>query len=80
MTRVRVSTTVDEALLTAARKSLDGASDSAVVDEALRALLAINRRTEIDAAYAAYDGCPVDTPDDWGDLASFHNAAAKSHA
>ena len=30
---------------------------------------------EIDAAYAAYETQPLDQPDEWGDLASFHAAA-----
>jgi hypothetical protein len=28
-------------------------------------------RSEIDAAYVAYDKHPLDQPDEWGDLASF---------
>lgn len=45
--------------------------DSALVDEALAALLARHRSAEIDASYAAYDNHPLDEPDEWGDLASF---------
>lgn len=76
MPRVRVSTTVDENLLHDARLAHRGASDATLVDEALRALLERNRATEIDAGYAAYDEHPVEEPDEWGDLASFHDAAA----
>lgn len=32
--------------------------------------------TEIDVAYAAYDEHPLDEADEWGDLESFHTAAA----
>ncbi len=78
MTRVRVSTTVDGELLAEARNSRRGTSDAALLDEALRALLARHRAGEIDAAYAAYDEHPVDEPDDWGDLRSFREAAAAS--
>jgi len=39
---------------------------------------AIARRAEIDASYAAYDEIPLDTPDAWGDLASWQDAAGKS--
>ncbi len=44
------------------------------------AMLARDRAAELDASYAAYDEHPIDEPDDWGDLASFHEAAqASSH-
>jgi hypothetical protein len=76
MTRVRVSTTVDGALLDEARQLRSQLSDAALLDEALSLLLASNRAAEIDASYAAYDLEPLDTPDAWGDLASFHAAAA----
>ena len=33
-------------------------------------------RAELDAAYAAYDLHPLDEADEWGDLASFRDAAA----
>lgn len=78
MARVRISTTVDEQLLTAARKARAGANDSTLIDEALDALLARSRSAEIDAAYAAYDHVPVDARDEWGDLASFRAAAGSS--
>jgi hypothetical protein len=76
MARVRVSTTVDEEMLSEARRIRADATDAAVLDEALRALLARHRAGEIDAAYAAYDDQPLDQPDQWGDLASFRDAAA----
>lgn len=76
MPRVRVSTTVDEVMLTEARRLHSDATDAAVLDEALRALLARHRAGQIDAAYAAYDDQPIDQTDDWGDLASFREAAA----
>jgi post-segregation antitoxin (ccd killing protein) len=75
MARMRVSTTVDEQLLTRARQARSELADSALIDEALAALLARNRAAEIDAAYAAYDRFPLDTSDEWGDLASFRTAA-----
>lgn len=43
-----------------------------------QARLSAHRNAEIDAAYAAYDEHPLDEPDEWGDLASFHEAASKS--
>ena len=76
MTRVRVSTTVDEQLLREARQVFAPANDAAVLDEALRALLEQHREAEIDASYAAYDEHPLDEPDEWGDLASWRSAAA----
>jgi hypothetical protein len=76
MTRTRVSTTVDGELLERARGLRAGATDAALLDEALAALLARDRAAEIDAAYAAaYDAHPPDEPDEWGDLASFRAAA-----
>lgn len=78
MARVRVSTTVDEGLLAAARRARAELADSALIDEALAALVARNRAVEIDAAYAAYEHTPLDTRDEWGDLASFRAAAGAS--
>ena len=78
MARTRVSTTVDDGLLTEARAVTAATSDAALLDQALSALLAQHRRAEVDAAYAAYDERPLDEPDEWGDLASFHDAAQSS--
>ena len=78
MPRTRVSTTVDEQLLSSARRLRTGLTDSALLDEALASLLARNRAAELDASYAAYDERPLDEPDEWGDLASFRQAAASS--
>ena len=78
MARTRLSTTVDRDLLDRARGIADGATDAALIDQALTALLARHRAAEIDAAYAAYDRHPLDEPDEWGDLESFRRAAAAS--
>jgi len=78
MARIRLSTTVDAALLEDARKLRSGTTDASLVDEALAALLARHRAAEVDASYAAYDEQPLDEPDEWGDLASFRRAAAGS--
>lgn len=78
MARVRISTTVDEHVLAAAREARSGLNDAALIDEALDALLARNRAVELDAAYAAYDRLPLDAADAWGDLASFRAAAGSS--
>lgn len=78
MARVRISTTVDEQLLTTARRLRSELADAALIDEALGALVARNRAGEIDAAYAAYDRLPLDGDDEWGDLASFRTAAGAS--
>lgn len=75
MPRVRVSTTVDEVLLAQARIASGSPTDAALLDEALHALLARHRAAEVDASYAAYDEHPLDEPDEWGDLASFRDAA-----
>lgn len=55
-----------------------GDTDAAMIDEALRALVERYRSAEIDASYAVYDDHPLDEPDEWGDLASFREAAARS--
>jgi hypothetical protein len=78
MARTRLSTTVDADLLEQARKVRSGRTDAALVDEALTALLGRHRAAEIDASYVAYDEHPLDEPDEWGDLASFRQAAAAS--
>ena len=78
MTRIRLSTTVDASLLEAARSLHSGPTDAALVDDALRALLARNRAHEIDASYAAYDEKPADHHDEWGDLDSWRRAASAS--
>jgi hypothetical protein len=78
MSRARLSTTVDASLLESARGARPGVTDAAMIDEALRALLARERSAEIDARYAAYDEHPLDEPDEWGDLASFREVAASS--
>jgi Arc/MetJ family transcription regulator len=78
MSRVRVSTTVDEELLADARRVSGGQTDAVLIDAALRALLLRHRAAELDAEYSAYDEHPLDEPDEWGDLASFRAAAAAS--
>lgn len=78
MARRRVSTTVDGDLLAEARSHRQGVNDAALFDAALAALVATHRSAEIDAAYAAYDEHPLDETDEWGDLASFRNAAGAS--
>lgn len=78
MARSRISTTVDEDLLSKARSLRSGASDSVLIDEALRALVARERNAEIDGAYAVYDTEPIAAEDEWGDLASFRDAAGRS--
>ena len=78
MGRTRLSTTVDDDLLQAARRVRSGNTDAAMIDEALVALVARHRSVEIEASYAAYDEHPLDEADEWGDLASFREAAGRS--
>jgi hypothetical protein len=78
MARMRISTTVDADLLASARRARSELADSALIDEALAALLTRQRAAEIDAAYAAYDAHPLEEGDEWGDLASFRAAAGAS--
>ena len=78
MSRVRVSTTVDEDLLANARRASGGQPDAVLIDAALRSFLLRHRAAELDSEYDAYDAHPLDEPDEWGDLASFRRAAAAS--
>lgn len=78
MARSRISTTVDAALLEDARRLRVGTNDARLFDEALEALIARHRAVERDAAYRAYDQHPINEPDEWGDLASFREAASAS--
>ena len=78
MARTRISTTVDAGLLQSARSSHEGLTDASLMDAALAALVARRRAAEYDVAYAAYEAHPLDEPDAWGDLASFHAAAEAS--
>jgi hypothetical protein len=78
MSRVRVSTTVDQILLQKARQLRSELTDAALLDEALGALLAQHRAAQVDASYTAYDDSPLDVADEWGDLASFRDAAGSS--
>ena len=79
MAKLRLSTTVDSDLLTRARALCPECTDASMIEEALQALLRDDRRTEIDrrdrAAYAAH---PFDEPDEWGDLASWGEAAGRT--
>ena len=78
MSRVRVSTTVDGDLLESARRLRKNVNDANLLDEALGALIAINRAGEIDAAYASYDDAPIDGEDEWGNLNEFRLRAGSS--
>lgn len=79
MARTRISTTVSDERLTAARALADWGNDAALIDAALSALLLQHRRAETDAAYRkAYTDVPIDVADEWGDLAAFRAAAAQS--
>ncbi len=78
MSRIRISTTVDEATLKAAR-GLGLGNDAALIDAALAALVAVHRRAEIDRSYEAYDRIPLNTPDEWGDMESFLDAIGRAH-
>jgi hypothetical protein len=79
MAKSRLSTTVDTDLLTRARALCPGCSDASLIEDALEALLRSHRKAEIDEAYAAaYAAHPFDEPDEWGDLASWGEAARRT--
>ena len=79
MAKLRLSTTVDGELLTRARALCPDCTDASMIEGALEALLRAHRRAEIDSndrrAYAEH---PFDEPDEWGDLASFGEAAGRT--
>jgi hypothetical protein len=76
MARVRISTTVDEVTLAAARQ-LGLGNDAVLIDAALAALVAAHRSAAIDTSYQSYDLVPSSTPDEWGDLESFREAVRR---
>ena len=80
MNRTRVSTTVDGELMEHARRLRDWPNVATMMDAALTTLVAAHREGEIDAAYEAYDRYPIDEPDAWGSLASFHIANLRHRA
>lgn len=71
---------MDDGLLDTARRVRDWPNDAAMMDAALEALVARHRKAQIDAAYEAYNRHPLDEPDEWGDLASFHDANLRHKA
>ncbi|CAN5361352.1 hypothetical protein BH23ACT9_BH23ACT9_16230 [soil metagenome] len=79
MARTRISTTVSDERLTAARALAPWGNDAELIDAALEALILQHGRAVIDAAYRkGYTDAPLDVADEWGDLASFRAAAARS--
>ena len=65
-------------MLEEARRILSDVKDAVLLDEALSALLTRYRAAEIDEAYSKYEKHPIDERDEWGDLASFREAAGSS--
>ena len=79
MAKLRLSTTVDEDLLTRARALCPDCTDASMIEKALQVLLRTHRKADIDQAYAqAYAEHPVDEHDEWGDLASWGEAARRA--
>ncbi|MEW1981913.1 antitoxin MazE5 [Citricoccus sp. NPDC079358] len=78
MAKVRISTTVDEALLERARRFHGQGTDASLLEAALTSLLREHRSAEVDQAYqSAYRESPADLVDEWGSLSDFLNAAAR---
>jgi hypothetical protein len=79
MAKSRLSTTVDTDLLTRARALCPDCTDASMIEDALEALLRTHRKAELDRAYAdSYAEHPFDEPDEWGDLASWGDAARRA--
>lgn len=76
MTRIRISTTVSDDLLGRARAALPDLNDASLMDRALAALCAEHRASEVDRSYQVFSDLPLDTPDEWGSLAEFLEAAS----
>lgn len=53
-------------------------NDASLIDRALAALCAEHRAAEIDRSYAVFDRIPLDTEDEWGNLAGFLEAAGSA--
>jgi hypothetical protein len=53
-------------------------ADSTQRDEASRRSRHRQMEAELAATYGAYERVPLDTPDEWGDLASFRASADAS--
>ena len=78
MTRIRISTTVSDDLLSQARIALPDLNDASLMDRALAALCAEHRAAEIDRSYRMFHDLPLDTEDEWGNLAEFLEAAGSA--
>ena len=78
MPRVRISTTVSDELLAQARSVLPGLNDASLMDRALEALCTEHRSAEIDRSYEVFDSLPLDTEDEWGNLADLLDSAANA--
>jgi hypothetical protein len=53
-------------------------NDASLMDRALAALCAEYRAAEIDRSYVVFRDVPLDTEDEWGDLADFLEAAGSA--
>ena len=78
MARVRISTTVSGDLLSEARAAMPDLKDASLLDRALAALCAEHRAAEIDRSYEVFHDVPLDTADEWGNLAEFLEAAGSA--
>ena len=78
MPRIRISTTVSDDLLCQARTALPDLNDASLLDRALAALCAEHRAAEIDRSYQVFREVPLDTEDEWGNLAEFLEAAGSA--
>ncbi len=78
MPRIRISTTVSDDLLSQARAVLPDLNDASLMDRALGALCAEHRAAEIDRSYQVFRDVPLDTEDEWGNLAEFLEAAGSA--
>lgn len=77
MSRVRISTTVDEGLLAEVRRVSPGSTDSTLVESAFEALLRSRLEHEIDRQYAAGYSRAMPGRDAWGHLEEFLDEAGR---
>ena len=62
-------------MLSSARTALPELNDASLMDRALAALCAEHRAAEIDRSYQIFGELPLDTQDEWGNLADFLDSA-----
>ncbi len=69
---------MSDVLLDQVRSALPDLNDAALLDRALSALYSEHRAAEVDRSYSVFDEVPLNTEDEWGNIANFLEAAEGS--